>query len=102
MPALGESNRAPAWWLYMLQCSGDKLYAGITTDLEVRMRAHASGKGAKYTRANPPVRVVATRGFPDRSTASKAEYALKQLPRHRKAAFFATDSIDEDTACSKK
>jgi putative endonuclease len=81
------------WVLYLLECRGGSLYAGITTDLERRFAEHLSGKGARYTRAHPPLRVVASMNFPDRSTASKAEAALKKLPREKKAAFFVTQTI---------
>jgi len=63
------------------------MYAGITNDVPKRYGAHCSGKGAKYTRANPPVRLLATCPFPDRSEASKAEYRIKKLPAARKIAY---------------
>ena len=72
------------WHLYLLECRDGSLYAGVTTDLAARFRAHANGTGAKYTRANPPVRFAATATFPDRSTASRAEWQIKQLPRSKK------------------
>ena len=87
-----ETN-GPQWVLYLLECRGGSLYAGITTDLERRFAEHVSGKGARYTRSHPPVRVVASMDFSDRSTASKAEAALKKLPRERKEAFFAASVI---------
>ena len=76
------------WFVYLLECQDGSYYAGITTDVEARFRAHAQGTGARYTRAHPPLRVMASRPFPDRSAASRAEYALKQLPRARKLAYF--------------
>lgn len=63
------------------------MYAGITNDVSKRYEAHCSGKGAKYTRANPPVRLLATCPFPDQSEASKAEYRIKKLPTARKMRF---------------
>ncbi|TXI25585.1 MAG: hypothetical protein E6Q67_00855 [Roseateles sp.] len=89
------------WHLYLLECQGGKLYAGIAKDVQARFKAHLSGKGAKFTRANPPLRVIATRPYPDRSLASKAEYELKLLPRRLKPQFFETesgmsDSVDHD------
>lgn len=66
------------------------MYAGITNDLDKRYRDHVSGKGAKYTRANPPSRVIGTCWFPDRSTASKAEYKIKKLPARRKIDFLVS------------
>jgi len=78
---------ARPWHLYLLLCRNGAWYAGITNDLEARYRAHASGTGARYTRANPPVRLLGSRAFPDRAAASRAEWAIKQLPRERKLAF---------------
>lgn len=76
------------WCLYLLECRTGTFYAGITNDLAARFDAHRSGRGAKYTRANPPVRVLAAQPYPDRAAASRAEWALKQLPRRQKLAFF--------------
>lgn len=76
------------WYLYLLECKGGSYYAGITNRLEARFAAHQSGQGARYTRANPPLRILATRTYADRSAASIAEARLKQLPRHRKLEFF--------------
>lgn len=75
------------WFVYLLECAGGSYYAGITTDVDARFAAHAAGKGARYTRAHPPLRVLASRAYADRSSASKAEWALKQLPRARKLAW---------------
>ena len=75
------------WHLYLLQCRDGSLYAGIATDVERRFRQHTSGKGAKYTRAHPPGRIRASRTYPDRGSALRAEHALKQLPRARKLAW---------------
>lgn len=76
------------WFLYLLECKGGAYYAGITNDLEARYAAHQQGSGAKYTRANPPLRILASKPHPDRSTASRAEAMLKRLPRSKKLAFF--------------
>jgi len=77
------------WFLYLLECRNGSYYAGITIDLQARYQAHLRGTGAKYTRANPPLRLLASRAYPDRAAASRAEYALKQLPRSRKLAFLS-------------
>ncbi|CAN7784590.1 GIY-YIG nuclease family protein [Variovorax sp. LjRoot175] len=79
-----------SWCLYLLECRGGAMYAGITNRLAERFAAHQAGKGAKFTRANPPLRILGAKPFPDRSEASKAEYAIKRLPRSRKLAFLAT------------
>ncbi|MDR5897396.1 GIY-YIG nuclease family protein [Halomonas vilamensis] len=65
------------WYLYLLQCQRGT-YVGITNDLAKRYRAHCEGKGARYTRANPPQALLGAQPFADRAAASRAEYALKQ------------------------
>jgi len=76
------------WCLYLLECKNGSYYSGITNNLQARYAAHLAGKGAKYTRANPPVRVLASKGYADRSSASIAEAVLKKLPRAEKLDFF--------------
>lgn len=76
------------WLLYLLECENGAYYAGITTDLERRFAEHVSGIGARYTRANPPLRVLAVKEFPDRASATRAEAALKRLPRKDKPGYF--------------
>ena len=83
------------WYLYLLECNNGAYYAGITNDLQARFAAHLAGKGARYTRANPPVKVIASKPYSDRSSASIAEAQLKQLPRHEKLGFFDNDCINE-------
>ena len=79
------------WILYLLECrhgTGLAYYAGITTDMARRFSEHQNGSGARFTRANRPLRIVATRNYPDRASASRAEADLKKLPRIRKPAYF--------------
>jgi len=85
------------WHLYLLLCRNGAYYAGITNDLEARWKAHAAGTGARYTRANPPLQLLGSRTYPDRAAASRAEWAIKQLPRERKLAFL---EIGEDDAAA--
>jgi putative endonuclease len=70
-----------SWWLYLLVCRDGRTYAGIAIDVEARFAVHSSGKGAKFTRSNPPVRVLGARAFASKSEALKAEAALKKLGR---------------------
>jgi putative endonuclease len=76
-----------SWWLYLLVCRDGRTYAGIATDVAARFAAHSRGKGAKFTRANPPVRVLGAQPFASRSEALKAEAALKKLDRTKKLAW---------------
>lgn len=84
-----DAGAAARWVLYLLECEGGRYYAGITTDLERRFSEHCAGVGARYTRMNPPERVMAIREFADRSSASRAEAEVKRLPRDRKLRYFA-------------
>lgn len=74
------------WHVYILRCGDDTLYTGIARDLEKRVSVHNSGKGAKYTAARLPVKLVYSEEAEDRSAASKREYAVKQLNRSAKIA----------------
>ncbi len=87
-PNLYPNLNRVTWFLYLLECNNGAYYAGITNDLQARFETHLAGKGARYTRANPPVKVVASKPYPDRSSASIAEAQLKNLPRHKKLGFF--------------
>jgi putative endonuclease len=71
--------------LYILKCADGTLYTGITVDLARRVGEHNSSKlGAKYTRARRPVKLVYSKRFKNRSTASKAESRIKKLSRSEK------------------
>lgn len=73
------------YYLYLVRCSDDSLYAGITTDVVRRVKEHnGSPVGAKYTKARRPVSLVYQQAYPNRSAALKAEAAIKKLPRSAK------------------
>jgi putative endonuclease len=76
-----------SWWLYLLVCRDGRTYAGIATDVVARFAAHKSGKGAKFTRSNPPLRVLGVQPFASKSEALKAEAALKKLDRAKRLAW---------------
>ena len=75
-----------SWHLYIIECADGALYTGIALDPAARFAQHCAGKGAKYTRANPPVRLIGTIAYPDRSSATKAEIAFKKLKAGEKRA----------------
>lgn len=77
------------WYLYLLLCRNGALYGGITPDPHARFAAHLAGKGAKYTRMNPPLEMRIVAEYPDRSSASRAETALKKQCAAYKRALFA-------------
>lgn len=71
-------------YFYVVSCKDNSLYAGYTNNLKRRIKLHNEGKGAKYTRARGPVKLVYSKGFPTKSEAMKAEYAFKQWDRNKK------------------
>lgn len=74
-----KKTTASPWFVYLLQCGDGSIYTGITTDIARRLAMHESGKGAKYTRMRGPLTLLGAEAHPDRSSASRAEYAIKQL-----------------------
>lgn len=72
------------WNVYLVRCSDNSLYCGITNDLQRRLNAHNSGIGAKYTRSRRPVVLVAASQNMTKSEALKLEYHLKQVPARNK------------------
>jgi len=80
------------WFVYILSCHDNSLYTGITTDLKRRVIEHnETNKGARYTRARRPVKLVYSESAADRSAASKREAQLKSLPTHEKRALINSD-----------
>jgi len=75
-----------SYTLYILHTSSDTYYTGITTDPERRLSEHRnkSPKSAKYMRAQDDFSLVYTESLPDRSSALKREYHIKQLTKQQK------------------
>ena len=71
-------------YVYVLRCGDGSLYTGWTNDLEQRLAAHQSGKGAKYTRGRLPIEMVYFEEMPDKSAALKRENELKKLKKTEK------------------
>lgn len=72
------------YFVYMLVCGDESIYCGYTNDLEARLSAHNSGKGAKYTKSRLPVQMVYHESFETKSEALKREVAIKKLSRREK------------------
>jgi putative endonuclease len=85
-----------SYYVYILQCSDESLYTGITTDIRRRLQEHNNtDKGAKYTRLRRPVHLVYSEKCDDRSSASKREYAIKKLKREEKLGIIAKNKRDD-------
>ena len=72
------------YYVYILLTERNTLYCGYTDDVEKRFKAHLEGHGAKYTRANKPVKIVWQKEFANKSDAQKEEYRIKHLSRKNK------------------
>ena len=73
--------------MYVLCCSDNSLYCGITKDLERRLGQHNAGTGARYTRGRGPVAVLHSWTVPAREAGLSEEHAFKALTRKKKIAF---------------
>lgn len=72
------------FYVYILLTKDNTLYCGYTDDVQRRFKLHMEGKGAKYTRAHKPVKIVYTKEFATKSEAQKEECRIKKLPRAKK------------------
>ncbi len=74
------------WIVYILRCSDNSLYTGITRNLNRRLNEHNHDNrlAAAYTRARRPVKMVYQETHRDRSSASKREAIIKNMSRDEK------------------
>lgn len=72
------------WFAYIVACRDDSLYTGVTNDLDKRLDAHNSGRGAKYTRSRSPVRLVHSERFRTKGRALSREARIRRLTREGK------------------
>ena len=77
-------------YVYILRCSDDTLYCGWTNDLEARVTAHNSGRGAKYTRSRLPAELVYSEEYESRSEAMSREWHIMRLSRSEKLELIAS------------
>jgi putative endonuclease len=79
------------WQVYIILCTDNSLYTGITNNIERRLTQHGGQQGAKYFRGRSPRRVVYLESGHTRSTASRREAAIKQLTRADKLQLLDSD-----------
>ena len=79
------------WVVYLLTCSDQTLYCGMTNNLSARINKHNSGKGSKYTCSRLPVQLYRSFACVDKVQAMRAERAVKRLSRAEKLAL--TDEL---------
>jgi putative endonuclease len=74
------------WSVYIILCSDESLYTGITIDIDRRINQHATGLGAKYFRNRSPKELAYLETGHNRSSATKREMAIKKLSKAEKIA----------------
>jgi putative endonuclease len=89
MPHLSEVENS--WQVYIILCSDDSLYTGITTNVERRFSQHKTGQGAKYFRGHQPLQLVYLESRYDRNTAAKKELKIKRMKRSEKYLLILSD-----------
>jgi putative endonuclease len=78
-------------YTYMLLCADGTYYTGWTNQIRKRIRAHNSGKGAKYTKGRGPLKLVYLEISDTKEAAMKREAAIKKLTRREKEALIQTE-----------
>ncbi|MDH3979180.1 MAG: GIY-YIG nuclease family protein [Gammaproteobacteria bacterium] len=72
------------WQVYIILCTDNSLYTGITNDIERRLSQHGGKQGAKYFRGRKPKQLVYLEAGHTRSSASRREADIKKLGRVEK------------------
>jgi putative endonuclease len=70
---------AKGWYVYLVLCRNGAVYTGIARDVAARYAQHLAGTGARYTRANPPRRLLVKFACLNQSEAGRMEAAIKKL-----------------------
>ena len=86
-------NKEENWFVYIVRCSDDSYYTGITTDVDIRLNEH-NDKGVKNTKEKLPVVLEEFLDFPDMESASKEEYRINQLSKNDKEVLIGEWRID--------
>ncbi len=95
MPAISDTiSVMKTWYLYVLKCSDNTLYTGITNDLPRRVKQHNEGTASRYTRGRVPVKIVHHERCRNRSSALKKEYRMKSLSRQEKEEYIKSRTQD--------
>lgn len=97
-----ERKKSLAWIVYVLSCSDESLYTGITNNIENRLLAHNRGTGAKYTRSRRPVKLMGVSAMMKRSAAMSLELKIKKLPKEKKIAALKTHITRRSSASGEK
>jgi len=79
------------WSVYIIQCTDDLLYTGITNNIQRRFSQHLNRRGAKFFRGHTPKKVVYIENGHTRSSASRREAVIKKQSRVEKLHLVMSD-----------
>jgi putative endonuclease len=79
------------YYVYVVLCEDGTFYTGYTRNLEMRMKLHTNGKGARYTKTHKPKKIVHVERFNSRSEAMKREKRIKKLSHEQKLGMMDYD-----------
>ena len=85
---MSKEKKENSWTLYIIECSDNTLYTGITNNIEKRLSDHTNGNGAKYTKNRAPFTLMYSEKCSDRIAASQREYQIKKMTRVQKITLF--------------
>ena len=78
-----------SYFVYILKCSDDSYYVGVTGDLDQRVDKHNAGAGAMWTSLLRPVKLVYSEQIESESEALKRERQIRGWTRAKKEALIA-------------
>ena len=82
------------WIVYLVKCSDDTLYCGVTNNIKNRLVVHNAGRGAKYTRSRLPVTLLLVSKVMSKSEALKLEHRVKRQRANAKVAYLREHAVD--------
>jgi putative endonuclease len=78
------AKKSDEYSVYIVRCSDNTLYTGISKDVANRIDTHNKGRGARYTKSRSPVQLVFQETGFSHSDALKRERKIKKFPRAKK------------------
>ena len=91
-------NNLMSWIVYMVKCSDNSIYTGISNDLKKRLDTHAQGNGSKYVRTRLPFKLIYIENSQSRSNALKREMEIKKLTKKKKELLVQLYNKKKETA----
>ena len=91
-------------FVYMLRCAGNRIYTGYAVDVATRFEEHRTGRGAKFTKAFPPEKILRQFELPNKEYALRMEARIKKLTATQKERLMQSllDSLAETLPPKKR